>query len=136
MARTDRDRGVSELERALVADTNEHGAALEAYFARARSIILLTANSPAFANVLAEVVANATPIPKADGVQRAIAHFEVTIESFRRAMGATKNSELRVVDGRSGRVIIDGARSQRVGARLSAPGDRRFAGLPVPPQRA
>ena len=54
LAKVDRDRDVSELERALVAETDEHGGALESYFARARAIVLLTANSPAFANVLAE----------------------------------------------------------------------------------
>jgi hypothetical protein len=53
LAKFDHDHEVSELERALVAETDEHGGALESYFARARSIILLTANSPAFANVLA-----------------------------------------------------------------------------------
>ena len=166
-----------------LAETDEHGGALDNYFARARSIILLTANSPAFANVLAEpgharaegappepqprrghaparlsgaavpdehrrgvlhrrarrgvrargarrgraprpisrrteeqtvffaptfalgfgqvhqtrpyvspdtkewVVANATLIPQPDGRKRAFVHFEVTVESFRRAMG-------------------------------------------------
>ena len=54
VAKFDRDRDVSELERTLVAETDEHGGALESYFARARAIVLLTANSPAFANVLAE----------------------------------------------------------------------------------
>ena len=54
LAKFDRDRDISELERALVAETDEHGGALESYFARARAIVLLTANSPAFANVLAE----------------------------------------------------------------------------------
>src|SRR3954470_22939494 len=54
MAKFDHDRDVSELERQLVAETDEHGGALESYFARSRSIVLLTANAPAFANVLAE----------------------------------------------------------------------------------
>ena len=182
VAKFDRDRDVSELERTLVAETDEHGGALESYFARARAISLLTANSPAFANVLAEpgtrvekvrrqsrehrarsritsgisssstrrasarralstpmvrssparcaarsqaqgpldgrgagavlradlqaafgqvhqtrpyvspdtkewVIANASLIPQADGRKRAFVHFEVTVESFRRAMG-------------------------------------------------
>ena len=34
------------------------------------------------------VVANATLIPQPDGRKRAFVHFEVTVESFRRAMGA------------------------------------------------
>jgi diguanylate cyclase (GGDEF)-like protein len=230
VAKFDRDRDVAELERTLVAETDEHGAALESYFARARAIVLLTGNSPAFANVLAEpgtriekvarqsrsirevthqigyleqlypdsigeacfidangeefarvvrgeiatpedlstveeqavffaptfaldfgqvhqtepyvspdtkewVVANATLIPQADGVKRAFVHFEVTVESFRRAMGASKPSEggndyeLRVIDGRTGKVIIDGARPQRIGAALGDPRDSSFASL-------
>ena len=36
------------------------------------------------------VVANATLIPQADGQKRAFVHFEVTVESFRRAMGASR----------------------------------------------
>ena len=224
LAKMDHDRAVSEVERMLVADTDEHDGALESYFSRARSIVLLTANSPAFANVLAEpgtrsekvrrpgrnlaevvhhlrylehlypasigeacfidaqgeefarvvrgavapaaelstteeqtpffaptfaldfgdthqtrpyvspdtkewVIANATPVPQPDGRKRAIVHFEVTIESFRRAMGGTASVELRVVDARSGRVVIDSQRPQRVGARLGVPRDRRFAEL-------
>src|SRR4051794_7700217 len=213
VAKLDHDRRLSELDRTLLAETEEHGGALDNYFERARSVVLLTANSPAFARVLAEpgtrahkvrrqgrslrdvtrqlgylerlypasigeacfidadgeelarvvrgriapaadlstteeqtpffaptfaldfgqthqtrpyvsadtkewVVANATLIPQPDMRKRAIAHFEVTVESFRRALGATTSAELRVVDARSGRVVIAAQRSQRVGARL------------------
>src|SRR4051794_33589619 len=222
VAKIDHDRDVSELKRALVAETDEHGSALESYFARARSIVLLTANSPAFANVLAEpgsrvekvrrhsrsirevthqldylerlyptsigeacfidangeefaravrgeiakpedlstaeeqtaffaptfalkfgqvhqtrpyvspdtkewVVANATLIPQADGHKRAFVHFEVTVESFRRALGRQGSAyELRVIDGRTGRVVIDGSHPQRAGETLGEPRDARF----------
>ena len=224
LANLDHDRKVSETERRLVAETGEHGGALDDYFARARSIVLLTANSPAFANVVAEpgtrrakvrrqgrslrevtqslgyleelypdsigeacfidadgeefarvvrgeiapaadlsteeekapffapafelvfgqthqtrpyvspdtgewVVANATLIPQPDGAKRAIVHFEVTVESFRRAMGNTRGAELRVVDGQTGRVIIDGGREQRTDAQLGSPEDTRFVAL-------
>jgi diguanylate cyclase (GGDEF)-like protein len=230
MAKFDHDRDVSELERKLVAETDEHSGELESYFARARSIVLLTANSPAFANVLAEpgsrvekvrrrsrsirevthqldylerlyptsigeacfidangeelaravrgeiakpedlstaeeqtaffaptfalkfgqvhqtrpyvspdtkewVVANATLIPQADGHKRAFVHFEVTVESFRREMGASgaakhgNDSDIRVVDRRTGKVVIDSGHPQRVGAALGVPRDGRFAGL-------
>jgi diguanylate cyclase (GGDEF)-like protein len=224
LAKADHDRELSQLERTLVAETDEHGGALDNYFARARSIVLLTANAPAFANVLAEpgtraakvrrqsrslrevthhlrylerlypqsigeacfidadgeefarvvrgavaprnalstqeeqasffaptfalrpartyqarpyvspdtkewVVANATQIPRRHGRAQAIVHFEVTVESFRRAMGNTRGAELRVVDGRTGRVVIDGGLPQRVGARLGAPDDARFVAL-------
>ena len=224
LAKVDHDRDVSQTERMLVAETEEHGGALDNYFLRARSVVLLTANSPAFANVLAEsgtraekvrrqgrdisevthhlgyleqlyptsigeacfinangeefarvvrgkiaapadlstteeqtpffrptfalhfgqvhqaepyvspdtkewVVANATLIPQADGRKRAFVHFEVTIESFRRAMGATKSAELRVVDANAGRVVIDAQHPQPVSARLGVPADRRFVAL-------
>ncbi|HEY0346384.1 MAG TPA: HD domain-containing phosphohydrolase [Solirubrobacteraceae bacterium] len=224
LAKADRDQRVSELERTLVATTDEHGAALESYFGRARSIVLLTANAPAFADVLAApgtraqkvrrqghgladvthqlrylehlypssigeacfidadgeeiarvvrgevaapaelstdeeqtpffaptfalrfgqahqtrpyvspdtkewVIANATLIPQRDGRKRAIVHFEVTIDSFRRAMGQTQRADLRVIDGRTGRVVVDGERRQRVGAALGFADDRRFAAL-------
>src|SRR3954454_19948521 len=231
LAKLDRDRDLSQAERMLVAETQEHGGALDNYFLRARSVVLLTANSPAFANVLAEpgsrvqkvrrqgrniaevthhlhyleqlypssigeacfidargeelarvvrgkvaapadlstteeqasffrptfglrfgqvhqavpyvspdtkewVVANATLIPQADGHKRAFVHFEVTIESFRRAMGATKSAELRVVDAKTGRVVIDAQHSQAVGARLGVPSEQRFVGLARGARRA
>jgi diguanylate cyclase (GGDEF)-like protein len=224
LAKLDHDRELSQVERMLVAETEEHGGALDNYFLRARSVVLLTANSPAFANVLAEpgaraekvrrqgrniaevtqhlryleqlypssigeacfidargeelarvvrgkvaaaadlstteeqtsffgptfglrfgqvhqaepyvspdtkewVVANATLIPQPDGRKRAFVHFEVTIESFRRAMGATGSAELRVVDAKTGRVVIDAQHEQAVGARLGVPSDRRFVAL-------
>src|SRR3954466_15203604 len=190
VAKLDHDHRVSELDRTLRADTDEHGDALDNYFERAHSVVLLTANGPAFGRVLAEpgstgqkvrrysrnladvtqqlgylerlyptsigeacfidahgeefarvvrgevaaaadlstteeqipffrptfalrfgqvhqakpyvspdtkewVVANATLVPQADGHKRAFVHFEVTIESFRRAMGLTDSAELR-----------------------------------------
>src|SRR4051794_9843108 len=53
VAKLARDRDLSQLERSLVAETEAHGGALENYFTRSRSVVLLTANSPAFADVLA-----------------------------------------------------------------------------------
>src|SRR4051794_8510269 len=224
VAKLEHDRRLSELDRTLLAETDEHTGALDNYFERAHSVVLLTANAPAFARVLAEpgttaskvrrqsrnlddvthqlgylerlypssigeacfidadgeelarvargqvapaadlstteeqspffaptfalevgqtyqarpyispdtnewVVANATRIPPVRGHAGAIVHFEVTIESFRRAMGRSERSELRVVDGRTGRVVIDAQHPQRPGAPLGAAADRRFAGL-------
>src|SRR4051812_46266370 len=224
LAKLDHDRRLSELDRTLRADTDEHGDALDNYFERAHSVVLLTANAPAFARVLAEpgstgrkvrrhsrnladvthqlgylerlyprsigeacfidahgeefarvvrghvapaadlssteeqtpffapsfaldvgqtyqarpyispdtnewVVANVTRIPSLDVHTGAIVHFEVTIESFRRAMGRSERSELRVVDGRTGRVVIDAEHPQRAGSPLGATADRRFAAL-------
>ena len=54
VAKLDHDRRLSELDRALRADTDEHGDALDNYFERAHSVVLLTANAPAFGRVLAE----------------------------------------------------------------------------------
>src|SRR3954452_25541766 len=229
LAKLDHDRELSQVERMLVAETGEHGGALDNYFLRARSVVLLTANSPAFANVLAEpgtraekvrrqgrniaevthhlrylerlyptaigeacfidsngeefaravrgdiakpgdlstteeetpffaptfalgsgrvhqtapyvspdtkewVIANATVIPQRDGRRRAFVHFEVTVESFRRAMhpqtkAAADDLDVRVIDARTGRVVIDSSRPQRVGAALGVPRDARFAHL-------
>jgi hypothetical protein len=43
------------------------------------------------------LVANATLIPQADGRKRAIVHFEVTVESFRRAIGNTRGVDPEIV---------------------------------------
>src|SRR4051794_5266217 len=226
VAKLDRDHRASAVERMLAMETEEHGGTLNAYMERARSVVLLTANSPAFANVLAQpgtraqklrrqgrnftevahqlrylerlypagigeacfidahgaefarvvhgevappdqlstteqqtpffapafaqkfgetyqtqpyvspdtkqwVVGNTTLIPQKDGRKRAIVHFEVTIESFRRAMGGqmARGYELRVVDARTGRIVFSGRGPQRIGAPLGAPHNRRFAEL-------
>ena len=74
MAKFDRDRDVSELKRTLVAETDEHGGALESYFARARSIVLLTANAPAFGNVLAEPGSRAAKVRRQGRSIREVTH--------------------------------------------------------------
>ena len=73
------------------------------------------------------VVANSTLMPTADGAKRAIVHFEVTIESFRK-VAATLSSQfdIAVVDATSGHVVLDSRQPQRVGAPLGVPGDHRF----------
>src|SRR3954467_9923626 len=224
VAKLEHDRRLSELDRTLLAETDEHSGALDNYFERAHSVVLLTANSPAFARVLAQpgsaaqkvrahsrslrdvtrqlgylerlypasigeacfidadgeelarvvrgriaraadlstteeqtpffaptfaldigqtyqarpyispdtnewVVANATRIPQAKGHKGAIVHFEVTIESFRRAMGRSDRSELRVVDGRTGRAVIAAQHPQRPAPAPGATSDRRFTEL-------
>jgi diguanylate cyclase (GGDEF)-like protein len=75
------------------------------------------------------VIANATVTPSADGVKRSIVHFEVTVESFRRAARDRGDYELRVIDARTGAVVIDADRPQRAAARLGTPGDHRFVRL-------
>jgi len=75
------------------------------------------------------VVSNSTPVQAPDGRRHAIVHFEVTIESFRRTAAAAARSPLVVVDARTGRVVFDTRRSQRIGAPLGWPEDGRFARL-------
>jgi diguanylate cyclase (GGDEF)-like protein len=77
------------------------------------------------------VIANATPIAGLRGGAGAIVHFEVAVESFRRAAAAVGRGrfDITVVDGRTGRVVFDADEPQRIGARLGRPGDRRFEGL-------
>jgi hypothetical protein len=54
IAKLEQDRDIAQVQQKLAAETDEHGGALKNYFGRATSNILLTANSPAFASVLAE----------------------------------------------------------------------------------
>jgi hypothetical protein len=83
------------------------------------------------------VISNSTLMPTADGSKKAIVHFEVTIESFRKvAANLTSRFDIVVVDARSGQVVLDSRRPQRIGAPLGSPDDRRFqpitqAGAPV-----
>jgi diguanylate cyclase (GGDEF)-like protein len=73
------------------------------------------------------VISNSTLMPTADGSKRAIVHFEVTIESFRKvAASLTNRFEIAVVDARTGQVVIDGRQPQQVGAPLGSPDDHRF----------
>src|SRR3954466_1356691 len=74
VAKFDRDRQISALEQSLVAETDEHGGALESYFARARAIILLTANSPAFAKVLVEPGGRAAVVRRGDDGLKEVTH--------------------------------------------------------------
>jgi diguanylate cyclase (GGDEF)-like protein len=78
------------------------------------------------------VIGNATPIPLGPSrASVAIVHYELSVESFRRQLRTDDHgeNEVSVVDRRTGRVIIDGSRAQRLGGALGVPGDRRFARL-------
>ena len=76
------------------------------------------------------VISNSTLMPTSDGSKPAIVHFEATIESFR-TVAARLSSELAivVVDGRSGAVVIDSRRPQRIGAPLGVPDERGFRSI-------
>jgi diguanylate cyclase (GGDEF)-like protein len=74
------------------------------------------------------VISNSTLMPTADGSKPAIVHFEVTIESFRRVAASLGSQfDITVVDARTGQVVLDSRRPQRVGAPLGVPDDRRLA---------
>ncbi|MDT5038605.1 MAG: hypothetical protein QOE03_3790 [Micromonosporaceae bacterium] len=75
------------------------------------------------------VISNSTVVPATDGVKRAIVHFEVTLESFRREADTRSSGPVLVVDADTGAVIFDTTSPQRVGAPLGDPGDRRFSRL-------
>jgi signal transduction histidine kinase len=73
------------------------------------------------------VIANATPVPFPDGRNRAIVHFEVTVESFRQeAALAASDLDVYVVEARTGRVVIDSSHPQRMGAPLGDPNNHSF----------
>ena len=74
------------------------------------------------------VVSNSTPLP-AKGGTRAILHFEVTIESFRReAAEASDRFDIAIVEANSGQVIADTRFAQAAGqeSTLGRPQDLRF----------
>jgi diguanylate cyclase (GGDEF)-like protein len=76
------------------------------------------------------VISNSTLMPTADGSKRAIVHFEVTIESFRQVPAQLSSRfDIAVVDARTGAVVLDSRRPQRVGATLGSPADHRFGPL-------
>ncbi len=73
------------------------------------------------------VVSNSSPVLTADGVKRAIVHFEVTVESFRAAADrAAPDHEVLVVDRETGTVVLNSRRRQSRGERLVASVDRRY----------
>ena len=76
------------------------------------------------------VISNSTLMPTSDGSKRAIVHFEVTIDSFRRVAASLANRfDVLVVDARTGQVVIDSRRPQQVRAPLGSPDDHRFQPL-------
>jgi hypothetical protein len=63
------------------------------------------------------VISNSTLMPTADGSKRAIVHFEVTIDSFRKvAASLGSRFNIVVVDARTGQVVLDSHQPQRIGA--------------------
>jgi diguanylate cyclase (GGDEF)-like protein/putative nucleotidyltransferase with HDIG domain len=207
VAITDHNRRAAETERHLASEADQHAGSLDAYFLRARSLVLLTAHDAAYKerklpeverslrfleqlypgsigeacfiaadgrelarivrgraargrnlsrdesqNVFfaptfalpARTVYQAEPYVSPDvheyvisnstrvaGSRRAIVHFEVRLEAFRRAAATTDGGtySVDVADARTGNVVIDGSRPQTGRVELGSPGDRRFARL-------
>ncbi|MGH8938668.1 MAG: hypothetical protein ACRDV2_04880, partial [Actinomycetes bacterium] len=70
------------------------------------------------------VVSNAAKVDIGPGVSPAVVHFEVTIESFRLAFYSEDPTvRVRVVDLRTGRVVIDSTKPQDIGRPLGSPRD-------------
>jgi diguanylate cyclase (GGDEF)-like protein len=72
------------------------------------------------------VISNSTLLPMPDGSKRAIVHFEVTLDSFRREATARSDRTVLVVDADTGDVVVNSARPQHIGAALGDTTDTRF----------
>ena len=73
------------------------------------------------------VIAAATPVP-VRGFERGILHFEVPIEALREvARQEAAGLHVSVVDARTGSVVFDTSRRQRIGAPLGRPGSPRVS---------
>jgi diguanylate cyclase (GGDEF)-like protein len=73
------------------------------------------------------VISNSTLVPGTPRPRQAIVHFEVTIESFRKAAAESSDRfDVQVVDARTGSIVFDSRYRQRVGGKLGRPADTRF----------
>jgi diguanylate cyclase (GGDEF)-like protein len=70
------------------------------------------------------VISNSTIVPTPDGKKRAIVHFEVTVDSFRReAATARPDIVIMIVERSTGRVVVDSRRPQLIGRPLGRVGE-------------
>jgi diguanylate cyclase (GGDEF)-like protein len=83
------------------------------------------------------VISNSTLIPMPTGSEPAIVHYEVTIESFRRAAAQTTSEDIGivVVERRNGHVVIDSSHPQEMGAPLGLPKNRSYAAIAMARER-
>jgi diguanylate cyclase (GGDEF)-like protein len=72
------------------------------------------------------VISNSTLVPMTDGSKRAIVHFEIALDSFRREAITRGDHTILVVDADTGQVLINSTRPQQIGAPLGDPTDLRF----------
>lgn len=76
------------------------------------------------------VISNSTPVPGTGFPAAAIVHYEITVESFRReAASLAGRFDVAIVVASTGRVVVNSLHSQRVGAPLGRPSERRFLPL-------
>ena len=76
------------------------------------------------------VISNSTLMPTLDGSKRAIVHFEITIESFRKVAASLSNQfDITVVEASTGQVVLDSGRPQQVCAPLGIFNDHRFRSI-------
>ena len=77
------------------------------------------------------VISNSTAVRLADRTAPAIAHFEMTLESFRAllSVGSDSNVATQIVDARTGNVLSDSRFPQEIGEQLGRPDDDSFASL-------
>jgi hypothetical protein len=73
------------------------------------------------------VISNSTVLSN----RQAFVHFEITVESLRRdaVKAAVGGTDLTIVDAKTGAVVVDAVRPQRIGAPLGVPSDKRFVDL-------
>jgi diguanylate cyclase (GGDEF)-like protein len=75
------------------------------------------------------VISNSTVVP-GGSAPRAFVHFEVTLESFRKAAASGRGRfKVGVVERRTGAIVLDSDTRQRAGAKLGLPNDRRYTSL-------
>lgn len=76
------------------------------------------------------VISSSTVVPSSDGQAHAIVHFEVTIESLRRAAAKTSSDgdyATHVVNAETGAIVLDSDRPQRKGEPIGDGHDEDFA---------
>jgi diguanylate cyclase (GGDEF)-like protein len=74
------------------------------------------------------VISNSTPVPELGNEARAIVHYEVTVESFRRQAAAlSEDAIVHVLDSQTGKIIINTELAQRRGAGLGEGGSSPYA---------
>lgn len=74
------------------------------------------------------VISNSTVVPMTAGTAQALVHFEISVESLRRALARERGHHLLVVDRLTGGIVVDSERPQ-LGAHLLGHTDKRYLPL-------